>query len=165
MAGSECRVVGFTGTRRGRTEAQRRVVRIVLARLRRYDGFEELRHGDCVGSDEETHEDACYLGYRVVLHPPTNTRFRAWCLDSCFRALEPQPYLTRDRAIVDVSDFVLATPGEALEQPRGGTWYTYRYAAQVGRARMVVLPDGSVRTAGAVPASVGYLARGEELRG
>lgn len=145
------KVVGFTGTRRGMTEAQRRVVRTMLTRMFQSDNFTRLDHGDCVGADEEVHAIARALGYSIVIHPPTSTRFRAWCLDDHSRYEVQLPYLTRNRAIVAASHFVIATPGEALEQQHGGTWYTYRYAGQVGRPRMLVLPDGSVRVAGKVP--------------
>jgi predicted Rossmann fold nucleotide-binding protein DprA/Smf involved in DNA uptake len=58
---------------------------------------------------------------------------------------EPDEYLKRNRAIVDGSEILVATPkeedGEAL---RSGTWATVRYARKMGRVIYIVRPSGVI---------------------
>ena len=85
----------------------------------------EFFHGDCVGADEQAHELARFLGYRVTIFPPLNETKRAFC-----NAHETRPakeYLERDRDIVDECDILLAAIQYPIK-PRSGSWYTYRYA-------------------------------------
>jgi predicted Rossmann fold nucleotide-binding protein DprA/Smf involved in DNA uptake len=58
-----------------------------------------------------------------------------------------RPFLRRNRDIVDACQLLIVAPGEEAERRRSGTWATYRYARTVGRALLVVFPDG--RTEGA----------------
>lgn len=109
-------------------------------------GFDEVHHGDCVGADTDMHRIARANGQRVVGHPPTNPRLRAW--NECDDLLPEADYHVRNRAIVDACDVLVATPAEYDEQPRGGTWGTVRYARSVGREHVVVLPDGTLADGG-----------------
>lgn len=130
--------VGFTGTRRGMTDAQKASVDFILI------GYREGRHGDCKGSDEDFHAIARSHGLRLVGHPPSDDRLRAWCeFDEIH---EPKPYLDRDRDVVDGTDELLATPREDYEAHNGGTWYTVRYARSLGRFIQIVWPDGTVHS-------------------
>ena len=52
----------------------------------------------------------------------------------------------RNEHIVDEADVVVAAPATEMEQPRGGTWYTIRYARKVEKVLHVVGPDGTVET-------------------
>jgi len=45
----------------------------------------------------------------------------------------PTPYLSRNRAIVDETEMLIATPAEFTEQQRSGTWSTVRYARACGK--------------------------------
>ena len=133
------RHVGFTGTQRGMTEPQGLFVE-------RYLGVAKARplafhHGDCVGADAQAHMIAQALGIPVVLHPPSNDSKRAFC--AAAEELPPLPYLQRNHAIVDASQVMLATPGEAEEQLRSGTWATIRYSKRRGVTLYVVLPGGN----------------------
>jgi len=134
------RHIGFTGTRNGMTDAQRASVRS-LVRLFAAQGIATAHHGDCVGADEEFHEIVDEAGLDITGHPPIDQSMRAFCSFDTER--EPAEYLVRNRRIVDECEVVIAAPFEMVEQQRGGTWSTIRYARRVRKAR-VVLPDGSV---------------------
>lgn len=147
------RHIGFTGTRYGMTNAQRRVVDFTLADI--IGGDVKLRvvahHGDCVGADAKFHELARQYGCAVCIHPPTDTT-RAANIPECVNLdgtrvvrLAPLPYMARNREIVDASDFVIATPAEMVEQERGGTWSTICYARRAGKRLVVVYPDGTTK--------------------
>jgi hypothetical protein len=129
--------VGFTGTRKGMTDSQEARVEDVLKRLR-VTGASRFHHGDCIGADEM----ACWLarrhGYLIVCHPPWIQTKRADTKWDEIRAAKP--YLERNRNIVAACQLLIATPYEAEEQRRGGTWSTVRYARTLGREIELVLP-------------------------
>jgi hypothetical protein len=85
----------------------------------------EFMHGDCTGSDEQSHEIARYLGYRITIIPQnTLPQFRAHCVaDEELPAMAP---LDRNRVIVDWSELMLCAL--TFPQRRSGAWYTYNYA-------------------------------------
>jgi len=128
--------VGFTGTRRGMTDAQYNSVWALLC----YRAPGHFHHGDCTGADEKAAHLARHAGMRIICHPPTDSRLRANVVSDETRA--PRPYLDRNHDIVDETTELIATPGEFEEQLRSGTWSTVRYARRQGRRVLVVLPDG-----------------------
>lgn len=128
---------GFTGTRHGQTEAQKRVVD------RAFGALDELHHGDCVGADADAHEIAAAVGADIVIHPPVDEKLRAFC-KGARESREPRTHFQRNRNIVDETDHLIGTPYEMTEQPRGGTWYTIGYARKLGKPCSVILPDGTV---------------------
>lgn len=131
-------VVGFSGTRRGLTDAQRSALAVELG----LDAT-EVHHGDCVGADHQAHLVARFLGLRVVVHPPRERAWRAWCRGAEVR--EPDGYLRRNSAIVAESERLVACPSSAREQGRGsGTWHAVRVARRTGVPLRVLLPDGRV---------------------
>lgn len=130
--------VGFTGTRKGLTGYQRHELFQVLDELRK-PPF-EFHHGDCVGADEEAAGLAQQLGYRIVIHPPENKWYRAFC--SADQILAEKPYLDRNRDIVDASDLVIACPGGEKMVLRSGTWATVRYALKQGKHTIIIHPSG-----------------------
>lgn len=131
-------VLGFTGTRRGMTDAQSREV----DQLTRF-AFSELHHGDCVGADLDMHVIARANRLRVVIHPPLDQRLRAGLKGDV--VCPPKDYLARNRDIVAESDALLATPAESSEHWKGGTWYTVHHAQEQGKPVIIVWPDGSVK--------------------
>ena len=142
--------IGFTGTRGGMTEHQRRGVKAILRT--KMPKTENLHHGDCVGADSEVHDLAIALGIPLIVHPPvepSNRAFRDVHRDSLSRTrevtiLEPKPYLERNHDIVDATDVLIAAPsGE--EQLRSGTWATIRYARKSGKEVWIVMPSGEMR--------------------
>lgn len=89
----------------------------------------ELHHGDCVNGDAQAHTVGHALGYRIFVHPPLQTRWRAYTVGDV--TLEPRDFIVRNRAIVDLSSVLLAVP-DGPEIIRSGTWSTVRYARRVG---------------------------------
>ncbi len=128
--------LGFTGTRRGMTRPQLEAAERIISEA------EEFRHGDCLGSDEEAHDLAIEHGIPVIIHPPTDSRWRAWCKGG--RVKKAQGFLRRNRMIVRCTGSLLAAPAEATEQRRGGTWYTIRFAISLRRPVTVIFPSGEV---------------------
>lgn len=131
---------GFTGTQKGCERAQLNTLKGWLGRLYSV-GFVWMRNGDCVGADAEAAAIWRLLGNRIYLHPPSITNKRAFLShDLCAQA---KPYLDRNRAIADGSRVLIATPAEMVEQQRGGTWSTIRYADRSGLPHIIIFPDGS----------------------
>ena len=146
--------VGFTGTEKGMTELQ-------LAALRRcliVDDLREFHHGDCIGADAQAHDLVVQIALAhdlmferqpvIVIHPPIKAVKRAFKQPGYVH--DALPYLDRDRAIVDGTDILFATPDgpEPQRKRAGGTWYTVRYARRAGKPIRIVWPDGSVTREG-----------------
>lgn len=137
---------GFTGTRDGLTWKQRASLWLLLEHTRPA----WLHHGDCLGADAEAHDLAGRLRIRRILHPPSDSKLRAWCapvtgLDGLPR--DPLPYLTRDRRIVEETCWLIACP-KGAPRNRSGTWYTVDYARSEGRMVVFVWPDGTIEIDG-----------------
>lgn len=129
--------LGFTGTRHGMTPEQIKAVDFITM----FD-FDEVHHGDCVGADTDMHRIARANGQRVVGHPPSDPKLRAF--NECDELRPEKPYLDRNHDIVDEADAVIATPGETTEVLRSGTWSTIRYAKEQKKPLAIVWPDGTV---------------------
>jgi hypothetical protein len=85
-------------------------------------------------------------GIRIVIHPPTDPKKRAFCKGAA-EIREPKPYLDRNHDIVDEgSGLLIAAPFQEEEILRSGTWATVRYAWKIGRALdvFVIRPGGWV---------------------
>jgi hypothetical protein len=138
---SDLRIVGFTGTRKGLTPAQRQSLEVVLVgEIGLMTG--EVHHGDCVGADEACHDIALEHGWRIVVHPPTVRTMRAFC-QAYDEMLPAKGYIDRNRDIVD-DTFVLVACPDGPETRRSGTWSTIRWARKNGRPVVIVWPDGRV---------------------
>lgn len=131
--------VGFTGTRRGMTSDQRRVCIALLDALCPV----ELHHGDAKGADSEIHKIAADRRIHVAIHPPKKSADRAYCAANEIR--EEAAFMVRNRAIVDETDVLMATPsGGQPDAPNAGTWRTIRYANSVGKPTIIVMPNGEL---------------------
>lgn len=123
--------IGFTGPRTGMSEEQQNMLWILLNTFKNakpaVNSVVEFFHGDCVGADEQAHDLARLLGYRVTILPPSNPALRAFC--EAEEVLDPKDYLERDRDIVDISEVLLAAVNFPV-RPRSGSWYTYKYALE-----------------------------------
>ena len=129
--------LGFTGTRSGMKEPQRKTVEAILWMLKP----KEVHHGDCIGADAQFHEIARKLHLRILVHPPDNPALRANCLGGI--DLMPKPYRDRNVDIVQQSDFLLAAPS-GPELDRSGTWMTVRIAKGLRKLVYVIYPEGNV---------------------
>ena len=138
--------VGFTGTRDGMTDEQRRAF-IAWAKTA---GATELHHGCCLGADADAVNvflSAADLGFTrplVVAHQPAK---KAMLSNEAFmlsdRRQAPLDYLVRNRNIVDASEILVACP-KGPEEQRSGTWSTVRYARKQGKRVLIFWPDGNV---------------------
>ena len=137
--------LGFTGTRRGMTPAQRRAAWELL----RFLAPAEAHHGDCVGADADFHQLAASVGTPlVVIHPPASEALRAFCgvvrgIDQVVMR-EPRAPLDRNRVIVAETTHLLACPATADEELRSGTWATIRAAHRLARPTLILAPDGRI---------------------
>lgn len=139
-------VFGFTGSRHGMTVKQTYTVSNFLSDLH----ITTVHHGDCLGSDEEVHWLAVKFDLHVVVHPPEDNRWRAYCplVFNLVTILPVKPYHDRNRDIVDSCDILLATPQQVNDPGKGGTWYTINYAKEQDKPVRIILPDGSLRLEG-----------------
>ena len=136
--------IGFTGTRRGCTPAQYERLRVGLAVMMNHArGNIELHHGDCRGADEEAHELARALCFPYIeIHPPINPIVRAFCEGN--KVNDPIPYVQRNQAIVKVADVLVACPQGNSITRIGGTSWTVKHARKMGKAIVIVWPNGGV---------------------
>jgi len=137
--------IGFTGTKRGMTEAQKESVRYILDTKIKEKGEDEViigRHGCCVGADNDFHNILReFPNVKIEGHPGTTGEYRAWC--ECDVLHEVKPFLERNHTIVDQSNLMIATPGEMNEVLRSGTWATIRYSRKMNKELFQVFPDGT----------------------
>ena len=120
--------IGFTGTRRGMSMNQKRMLRYVMTRF--YDVV-EFHHGAAIGADTEAVEIVTTLGRwenspQIIPHPAKKNP------------------LARNRTIVSKVGILIAAPATDREVLRSGTWATIRYAQQRDIA-VVMLPRGGRR--------------------
>lgn len=139
-------IIGFTGTRRGMTGAQKFTVGEILSTA---DGLAFTRHGDCVGADVEFDYLCGVRSINVIAHPSDipgtqgGSEQRHADLPYYFHAMPPLPAFVRNYNIVSGCDILLATPAGFHEEQRSGTWYTIRLARRSGVPVVIVWPDGS----------------------
>lgn len=129
---------GYTGSRTGMTDLQKLSLSKLLTDLR----VQELHHGDCIGGDAQAHEIALSLHLRIVVHPPAEKRYRAFC-QGAHEVREPKAYLTRNRDIVGETRYLIGASVADRPLSYGGTWYTINYARQF-RDAYVIWPSGAV---------------------
>ena len=127
--------VGFTGTRKGMTGYQQQAVQEFLVDT----NVSEVHHGDCIGADAEFDRIAESLGIPRVAHPCDIMSQRAYC--KAETVLPSERPLTRNKAIVDSVQFMLAAPKEIGEVLRSGTWATIRYARKSARPVRIIFPE------------------------
>lgn len=145
--------IGFTGTKEGTTRKQHAALYEVIQSLLP----DEFHHGDCVGADEEAHKVVCEVMLvrpgHIFLHPPLDTKFRAYCgqwelpAGCSLTELPALDYLHRNKRIVmRCPNYLIACPAQVQEQLRSGTWATIRYARQREvKHRYIIEPSGKVK--------------------
>lgn len=136
-------VIGFTGTRQGMTDQQRRALKQILEGL----VPDVLAHGGAVGADDQADLLASELGVPRVVYPsdmpaervPYDALQRRGGSSVVIR-VPPMPPLERNRHIAFAADLLLAAPHEHREILRSGTWATVRAARRLGRPVVVLEP-------------------------
>jgi hypothetical protein len=131
--------LGITGRRDTPTGLQCGIIK------RYIDRCAALHHGDCLGADALAAGLALEAGKYVVAYPGTTGQWRA---NTPAHVIHPvpltrHPELTRNHAIVDACDMLLAVP-RGPEHRRSGTWATVRYARRSGKPIVIIWPDGTV---------------------
>lgn len=129
--------IGFTGTRKGMSDYQKKTLKELLIMYGANNGF-EFHHGDCIGADEQAHNIANECGYRILIHPPNRDTYRAHCDGFAFMVKE---YLERNRDIVNACDVLLACPPTNYHILKSGTWYTVRYAKKIKKDIKIIYPS------------------------
>lgn len=135
--------IGFTGTRRldQVSDERKQNLRECLAGIAGrsvYASVIDFHHGDCVGADAFAHEIALGLEMAITIHPPLNTKHRAFSQGYTFLR-PPDEYLKRNRHIVDECETLIALPRDPkVHQIRSGTWSTIRYARS-RRKRVLII--------------------------
>lgn len=129
--------IGFSGTRHGMTSHQATELRKMLIEWRP----RLFRHGDCIGADAQAHALVRELvpDCVIIIHPPHDSKWRAYCDGDSIE--NPAENLARNRAIVNGSEMLIATPQTNDEILRSGTWSTIRYARKkLGEDKVQVIP-------------------------
>lgn len=116
--------IGFTGTREGMTTSQQEQFVLTLYGL----DPTEFHHGDCVGADAEAHDIVreFFPNVKIYVYPPFYKSGQAFKVGDVIYA--PDHYLSRDRAIVDSTEYLIGAPKSNSPLAKSGSWYTIRYA-------------------------------------
>lgn len=136
--------LGFTGTREPLANAQ---LLSLGEWLKRQTDITQFLHGACVGADATAtllvkgHFGRLVEAHAYPGHIPSMTSEPAMSVSAIRHP--PAHTLSRNRAIVEACDLLLACP-KGPEEPRSGTWATVRYARKLGRPIVVIWPDGRV---------------------
>lgn len=129
---------GFTGTRKGMTEEQKKSFLYLITE----NPIDEFHHGMCIGADTDAHNIVRGFSSEISIvgHPPTNrSLFSDLQTDRRWHA---EPYLDRNKRIVVCSNWLIATPDGNQEELRSGTWSTIRYARQLHIKHTIIFPNG-----------------------
>lgn len=135
--------LGFTGTQAGMTGDQAATV-IKLLNMHKP---REVHHGGCVGADEQFHWLVTWFFPEAIIHiwPADTGPMRAELRADLIHSVTPDP-LKRNDLLVEHSDVIIATPRQAVEIRRSGTWSTIRRARNASVKHHVVIPGGGYYT-------------------
>ncbi len=146
--------IGFTGTRHGMTDRQKKDFRKTFLRMQQMFDWIQFHHGDCVGADEEAHllVSQLFIDYKggvIHIHPPTIEKNRAYCKSEHKKVEivmhDPLTYNLRNIELVKASETVIAVPHAAsFSRKTGGTWNTFRYAADFKVPVLMLMPAGDI---------------------
>ena len=132
-------ILGFTGTQNGMTAEQKESVSRLIKQLIPRDAID----GDCIGADTDFHNIFKeVMGFYPQLYPANTTMKRAF--NTSAHIHEPKEPLTRNRDIVNDSEFMIATPS-GMEVVRSGTWMTVRYTKKLKKTLYIVWGNGKIQ--------------------
>jgi len=136
--------IGFSGSQRGMTEAQRATVARLLQEFYRMElGVGLFRHGHCRGADEQAAMIAGNIGYVTVAYPGADTPDK-WTTFVSTYTRAAYPNLERNQRICDDSMIMIAAPAQDTEVLRSGTWATIRRARKDNVPLFIVGPEGNL---------------------
>lgn len=139
------KTVGFTGTQKGFTDAQRNTFEYLIKSIK----VSQFHSGDCIGCDEQAFKivQKAHPNVWMVVHPPIKRQKRAFYKPrpNSGKIREPLDCLVRNHNIVEETDLLIATPGEMTEKLRSGTWATIRWAIKKHKTAVIVFPDGTTK--------------------
>lgn len=131
--------IGFTGTRSGMSEKQKREV---TSYMLQYPEIKEAHHGMCIGADANFNEICIFLKIPFIGGHPGKSAVNSKSTKRPFRSAvhvdkkyPEDTHFSRNRTIVDTCDILLACPYNNIE--RGGTWYTINYAKKIGKSYII----------------------------
>lgn len=133
--------IGFTGTQRGMSVYQKRILTDLLIMHQPM----EIHYGMCIGADTELHHIFFLLktkgdiksSAKIIGHPPKNKKKYVWRI--CHEYWSEKDYMDRNHDIVRESQLLIGCPMFGMETIRSGTWATIRYARFL-RQRRIVIP-------------------------
>lgn len=139
--------IGFTGTRKGMTEAQLHTF-MELFQKSPHANPEDFHHGMAIGSDEDavvivhdqTDRSTVIIAHPCNLHESQQSQ-KARGLSTVVHTEEPP--LKRNCDIVDAVEKIIACPGGMVEEQRSGTWATIRYTRKQRNKLVIIWPDGT----------------------
>lgn len=136
--------MGFTGTRKGMTEPQKRIVRVIMQVF--FVKHKSLHiNGLCYGADRDALLIAHEIGYLIDGHPSTIEMSVQKDLFGLLHNLyAPRDPMLRNCDIVRGSDRMIATPGGMNEEVRSGTWHAIRQTRGAIKPLYIVWPDGKL---------------------
>lgn len=132
-------ILGFTGTRRGMSPAQKRVFFETVKLL----DVQIFVHGDCIGADADAHEIVREISpdIRIEARPAGDGPNRAYKKADIVHASHAP--LSRNKKIVESVEQMIACPGEQSEILRSGTWSTIRYTKKLLKPLLIIYPNGT----------------------
>lgn len=153
MGSEDIHDIGFTGSRQGPTKFSKVVFENVIAQA----AVKVFRHGACYGWDAHAVKEVRRLFPKcwIIAYPgkgasdadegsrPDRDQESLALSDE---VRPEQSHFARNRAIVHESGAVIGCPPTAHHQNRGGTWYTIDQAHKVGKLKIIILPDGIIRS-------------------
>lgn len=134
-------ILGFTGTQSGRTPEQIKAWDKIFNN-NIFMEVESVIHGMCHGVDTEINE--FYLkntDVQIIGYPGTHEQ----SISMKVHKQQPiQPFLSRNKNIVENCDWLIAFPKLMYEELRSGTWATIRYARKQNRQHLIIYPNGKL---------------------
>ncbi len=138
--------IGFTGTRKGMTPAQKHVVECMLKAFSPV----EVHHGCCSGADIEFHHIATHAFgegvVEIIGHPSTLQKGSLVALHKFAHIHKRKEPLERNKIIVRESSILFACPATEVEMQRSGTWQTIRFARKQNHPINIIWPCGTYRS-------------------
>lgn len=137
--------IGFTGTRKGMSEEQKKMVEEVLLDFAKGLTFLVVHHGACLGADYDFHMIARkidIIDILVYIYPGQHG-YRKDLFLGANKIYKEKPYLERNQDIVNNSDFLIACP-DGMEKLRSGTWSTIRRAKKQKIHTLIIYPNGDI---------------------